>query len=41
MLSAFPYDEMNIHVRGVQNNVKSNLNHTPKESVKNEFIVNM
>ena len=39
--SALAYDEMNIHVRGVLNNVKSNLKHTPKESVKNEFIVNM
>ena len=38
--SALAYDEMNIHIRGYRN-VKSNLKHTPKESVKNEFIVNM
>lgn len=27
---AFAYDLMNIHVRGVKNDVKSNLKNTPK-----------
>ena len=39
--SALAYEKLNIHVRGVWNDVKSNLKHTPKENVKNEFIVDM